>query len=68
MHNDDQLKQITYELADVNFYREPERFTELFNRFISLSSESGLESWKNKITCALPFMGFLEEIPFLVML
>lgn len=68
MHNDEQLKQITYELADVNFYREPERFSELFNRFISLSSESGIEGWKNKMTCTLPFMGFLEELPLIALL
>lgn len=65
--HEEKLKQITYELADVNFYREPERFTELFNQFMNLSNESG-EGWKNKLSCLLPFVGIVEEFSILVLI
>lgn len=67
LNTEEELKQISYQLADVNFYREPERFSELFNQFINLSNESGIKGWKNKITC-IPFLSFFEEIPFLAFL
>lgn len=68
MHDNEQLKQITHQLADVNFYRDPERFSELFNQFMSLSHENEMENWKNRITCSLPFIQFLEEMPLLALL
>ena len=68
MNKEEELKQITYQLADVNFYREPERYTDLFNQFISLSQETEAEGWKNKLTSFLPFVGTLEQIPFVMII